>query len=132
MVLGFLTLLTHYLRAFYMFTDKQIFAEHLIYARYNPCTSIILLSSGTQSCPTLCDPMDCSTPGFPAHHQLRCSLKLMSVESVMPSNRLILCRPLLLPPSIFPSMKVFSKEAVLHSHQVAKVLELQLQHQSFQ
>ena len=40
-----------------------------------------------QSCPTLCDPMDCSTPGFPVHHQL----KLMSIESVMPSNHLILC-----------------------------------------
>ena len=41
-------------------------------------------------------------------------LKLMSVESVMPSNRLILCRPLLLPPSIFPSIRVFSNEPVLH------------------
>ena len=42
------------------------------------------------------------------------SLKLMSTESVMPSNRLILCRPLLLPPSIFPSIRVFSNESVLH------------------
>ena len=42
------------------------------------------------------------------------SLKLMSIESVMPSNHLILCRPLLLPPSIFPSIRVFSKESVLH------------------
>ena len=41
-------------------------------------------------------------------------LKLMSIESVMPSNHLILCRPLLLPPSIFPSIRVFSKELVLH------------------
>ena len=40
-------------------------------------------------------------------------LKLMSVESVMPSNHLILCRPLILPPSIFPSIRVFSKESVL-------------------
>ena len=55
-------------------------------------------------------------------------LKLISVESVMPSNHLILCRPLLLPPSIFPSIRVFSNE----SHQVAKVLEFKLQHQSFQ
>ena len=44
----------------------------------------------------------------------RSSLKLMSIESVMPSNHLILCRPLLLPPSIFPSIKVFSSESVLH------------------
>ena len=41
-------------------------------------------------------------------------LKLISIESVMPSNHLILCRPLLLPPSIFPSIRVFSNEAVLH------------------
>ena len=58
-------------------------------------------------------------------------LKLMSIESVMPSNHLILCHPLLLLPLIFPSIRVFSNESVL-SHQVAKVLELQLQHQSFQ
>ena len=42
------------------------------------------------------------------------SLKLMSIESVMPSNHLILCHPLLLPPSTFPSIRVFSKESVLH------------------
>ena len=41
-------------------------------------------------------------------------LKLMSIESVMPSNRLILCHPLLLPPSIFPSIRVFSNESALH------------------
>ena len=57
---------------------------------------------------TLCGPMDCSTPGFPVHHQLL-ELKLISVESVMPSNHLILCHPLL-PPSIFPSIRVFSKD----------------------
>ena len=57
-------------------------------------------------------------------------LKLMSIESVMPSNHLILCRPLLLPPSIFPSIGLF--QGVSSSHQVAKVLEFQLQHQSFQ
>ena len=58
-------------------------------------------------------------------------LKLMSLESVMPSNHLILCRPLLLP-SIFPSISVFSNESASYSHQVAKVLEFQLQHLSFQ
>ena len=56
--------------------------------------------------------------------------KLMSIESVMPSNHLIPCRPLLLLPSIFPSIGVFSRVGPLH--QVTKVLELQLQHQSFQ
>ena len=57
-------------------------------------------------------------------------LKLMPIESVMPSSHLILCRPLLLLPPIPPSIRVFSKEST--PHQVAKVLEFQLQHQSFQ
>ena len=66
-------------------------------------------------CPTLCDPMDCSTPGFPLHHQLlELTKKLMSIESVMPSNHLILCYPLLLLPSVLPSIRVFSNESVLH------------------
>ena len=71
-------------------------------------------SSVSQSCPTLCNPMDCSTPGFPVHQQLQSLLKLMSIKSVMPSNHLILCCPLLLLPSIFPSIRVFSNESVLH------------------
>ena len=142
-------------------------------------------SSVAQSCPTLCDPMDCSTKGFPVHHQLqelaqnhvhrvgdaiqpsnpllspsppafnlskhqfsqfssvsstqaslsitnsRSLLKLMSIESVMPSNLLILCHSLLLLPSMFPrNQGLFQR--VSSSHQVAKVLEFQLQHQSFQ
>ena len=69
-------------------------------------------SSVTQSCPALCDPMNYSTPGLRVHHQLRSSLKLMSIESVVPSSRLILCRPLLLPP-IPPSIRVFSSESTL-------------------
>ena len=56
--------------------------------------------------------MDCSTPGLPVHHQLPESTKPMSIKSVMPSNHLILCRPLLLP-SIFPSIWVFSNESAL-------------------
>ena len=60
-------------------------------------------SSVTQSCPPLCEPMDCSTPGFPVHHQI---VELV-IESVMPSNRLILCRPLLLLPSSFPASGSF-------------------------
>ena len=61
---------------------------------------------------SLCDPMDCSTPGLPVHHQLLEPLKLLSIELVMPSNHLILCRPLLLP-SVLPSIRVFSNETVL-------------------
>ena len=57
--------------------------------------------------------MDCGTPGLPVHHHLQSLLKLMSIESVMPSNRLILCRPLLLLPPIFPSIRVFSNELAL-------------------
>ena len=54
----------------------------------------VQFSSVAQSCPTHCDPMDCSTPGLPVHHM---SLpKPMFTESVIPSNYLILCRPLLL------------------------------------
>ena len=74
---------------------------------------MILFSSVTQSCPTLCDPMDCSTPGLPVHHQSQSLLKLMSMESVMPSSHLILCRPLLLLPPIPPSIRVFSNESAL-------------------
>ena len=70
-------------------------------------------SSVTQSCPTLCDPMNRSMPGLPVHHQLPESLKLMSIESVMPSSHLILCRPLLLLPPIPPSIRVFSNESTL-------------------
>ena len=58
--------------------------------------------------------MNCSTPGLPVHHQLRRSPKPMSIESVMPSNHLILCLPLLLLPSIFLSIRVFSNESALH------------------
>ena len=58
--------------------------------------------------------MDCSTPGFPVHHQSRSLLKFMSVKSVMPSNHLILCPPLLPLPSVFRSIRVFLSESVLH------------------
>ena len=70
----------------------------------------ISISSVTQSCPTLCDPMNCSMSGFPIHHQLPVSIKPMSIVSVVSSNHLILCGPLLFLPSIFPSIWVFSNE----------------------
>ena len=71
---------------------------HIRHRSYNCCCSV------TQSCLTLCDPMNCNTPGLPVHHQLP--------ELVMPSNHLILCHPLLLP-SFFPSIRVFSNESAL-------------------
>ena len=70
-------------------------------------------SSVAQSSLTLCDPMDCSTPRFRSITNCQSLLKLMFIESVMPSNHLILCRPLLVLPSIFPSIRVFSNESVL-------------------
>ena len=73
-----------------------------------------IFSSVAQSCPTLCNPMDCSMPGFPVHHQLPEIAKLMCIESVRPSNHLIFCWPLLLPPKIFPSIGVFLNKSVLH------------------
>ena len=73
----------------------------------------VQFSSVAQSCLTLCNPMNHSTPGLPVHHQLPESTQPMSIESVMPSNHLILCRPLFLLPSIFPSIRVFSNELAL-------------------
>jgi len=73
--------------------------------------------------------MDCNMSGFPVLHYLPEFDQIMSTKLVILSNHLILCFPLLLLPSIFPSIKFFSNESALH--QVAKVLELQLQHQSF-
>ena len=75
---------------------------------------MVQFSSAAQSCLTLCDPMNHSTPSLPIHHQLMSMFRLMSIESVMPSNHLILCCPRLLSPSIFPSIRVFSNQPVLH------------------
>ena len=72
-----------------------------------------VVSSAAQSCPTLCDPVGCSTPGFPSITNCWSLLKLMSVMLVIKSKHLILCCPLLLLPSIFPSIRVFSNELAL-------------------
>ena len=73
-------------------------------------------SSVVQLCPTLCNPMNRSTPGLLVHHQLPVhhQLKLMPIESVMPSSHLILCCPLLLLPLTPPSIRVFSNEPTFH------------------
>ena len=75
--------------------------------------SSVHFSSVAQSCPTLCDPRIAARQASPSITNSWSLLKLMSIESVMPSNHLILCRPLLLPPSIFPSIRIFSHESVL-------------------
>ena len=87
--------------------------------------------SVAQSCPTLCDPMDCSTPGFPVLHHL---LELAQThvhwvsDAIQPSHPLLPTSPLAF--SLSQHQRLF--QWVSSSHQVAKVLELQLQHQSFQ
>ena len=77
----------------------------------NPTASV---SSVAQLCPTLCDPMNRSTPGLPVHHNSWSLLKLMPIKSAMPSSHLILCRPLLLLSPIPTSIRVFSNESTLH------------------
>ena len=74
---------------------------------------LVQFSSVAQLCPTLCDPMNRSTPGLPVHHQLQEFTQTHSIKSVMPSSHLILCRPLLLLPPIPPSIRVFSNESTL-------------------
>ena len=69
--------------------------------------------SVTQLCPTLCDPMNCSTQLPYPSLSPRVSSELMSIEPMMPFNHLILCLPLLLLPSIFPSIKVFSNQSAI-------------------
>ena len=84
---------------------KDIFRHYLF------CVEFSLV---TQWCPTLCDPTDCNTPGLPVHHQLP-ELTQTHVhrvgDAIQPSHPL--SSPLLLPPSIFPNMRVFSNESVL-------------------
>ena len=79
-----------------------------------PKRSSVQFSSVTQSCPTLCNSIDCSTPGFSVHHQLpeftQTHVHRVSDE---PSSHLVFYRPLLLLPSVFPSITVFSSESVL-------------------
>ena len=95
------------------------------------CFSSVQFSSVTQSCPTLCDPMDCSMPGLPVHHQL---LKLTQThvhwvgDAIQPSHPLSSPSP----PAFNLSQHQGLFQWVSSSHQVAKVLDFQLQHQSFQ
>ena len=84
-----------------------------------------------QSCPVLCDPMDCSTPAFLVHHQL---LELAQTHIHRVSDAIQPSYPLSSPspPAFYLSQHQDLFQGVSSSHQVAKVLELQLQHQSFQ
>ena len=73
---------------------------------------ILCCCSVTQSCPALCHPMDCRMPDFPVLHHHPELAQTHIIESVMSSNHLILCRPRLLLPSIFPSIRVSNKLAL--------------------
>ena len=92
-----------------------------------PRFSSVQFHSVTQSCPTLCNPMNPPGQASISITHSRSSPILMSIELVMPSNHLILCRPLL----SFQTSGSFQMSQ-LFSHQVAKILKFQLQHQSFQ
>ena len=96
-----------------------------------PSLEEVQFSSVAQSCPTLCDPMDCTTPGLPVHHQLP-ELAQTHVhqvnDAIKPSHTLSSPSP----PTFNLSQHQSLFQQVSSSHQVAKVLEFQLQHQSFQ
>ena len=88
---------------------------HSVSCALGPSTKKCCCCSVAQCCLTLCDPMDCSMPVFPVlHHLPEFAGRLISIESMMLSNHLILYCPLLLLPSVFPSIKVFSNELALH------------------
>ena len=97
----------------------------------NPRISSVQFSSVAQSCPTLCNPMNCSTPGLPVHHQL---LEFTQThvhrvgDAIQPSHPLLSPSP----PALNLSQHQGLFQWVSSSPQVAKVLEFQLQHQSFQ
>ena len=85
------------------------FAHSFSHPNLSPCCCLV-----TQWCLTLCNPR---TAAHQASLSITSSLSLLkftSIESVMPSNHLVLCHPLLLPPSVFPSIRVFSNESVIH------------------
>ena len=95
------------------------------------CCISVQLTLVAQLCLTLCDPMDCSTPGFPVHHQLP---ELAQTHVQWVNDAIQLPHPLLSssPPAFSVSQHQDLFQWVSSLHQVAKVLELQLQHQFFQ
>ena len=94
-----------------LFTSLSLHPSH----SQSRASRIHQFSSVTQLCLTLCSPMDCSTPGFPVHHQLPELAQTHGHRVSDAINHFILCRPLLLLPSIFPSIRVFSNESVLYT-----------------
>ena len=116
-VVTVITLLVSYLIWFSLW--DFIFHHHYIqckvteitWSRGSLFTKVVQLSSVTQLCLTVCDPMDCSTPDSLSITNSRSLFKLLSIESMMPSHHLIPCLPLLLLPSIFHRIRIFSNES---------------------
>ena len=109
-------------------SKEQIIVQ---FNRYNTNLFINQFSSVAHSCLTLCDPMDCSMPGFPVHHQL---LEFTQTHVHRVGDAIQPSHPLLSPSP--PAFSLFQHQSlsqwISSSHQVAKLLEFQLQHQSFQ
>ena len=102
-----------------------------LYGESTVCPRTVQFSSVSQSCPTLCDPMNHITPGLPVHHQLLESTQTYVHwvgDAIKPSHPLLSPSP----PALNLSQNRGLFKWVSSSHQVAKVLEFQLQHQSFQ
>jgi len=108
---------------------KLDMTEQLTLFQYKRSTNV-QVSSVTKSCLTFCNPVDCSTPGFPIHHQLPEVAQThvhRAGDAIQPSHHL--SSPSLPSFSFSPNQGLFQR--VNSSHQVAKILEFQLQHQSF-
>ena len=93
--------------------DSHRHTSHKYNSKWIMDFSSVQFSSVAQSCPTLCNPMNCSMPGLPVHHQLLEFTETHVHQVMMPSSHLILCHPLLLLPPIPPSFRVFSNESTL-------------------
>ena len=96
------------------YIQLSIFSAHRVENNKDFPQKILQLSSVAQLCPTLCDPRTAACQASLSIANSGSLLKLMSIVSVMPSNHLILCHPLLLLPSIFSSIRVYSNKSVLH------------------
>ena len=128
--------LLYFINVFYLWEFPESIVYNLNYSKKCHCyqnrTKLsVQLISVIQLCLTLCDPMDCSTPGLPVHHQFQ---ELTQTHVHWVSDAIQLSHPLSSPSP--PAFNLSQHQGLLKwvssSHQVAKVLEFQLQHQSFQ
>ena len=116
----------------FYWSNKLLYLDYITFWDNVICSfSSVQFSSVAQSCPTLCDPMNCSTPGLPVHHQLpeftQTHVHRVS-DAIQPSHPLSSPSP----PALNLSQHQGLFQWVNSLHQVAKVLEFQLQYQSFQ